>query len=111
MSKNLLKKWEEDDTTQFFIAKSYVTASFDDERKKPEYAIMYIKKNSNPDAYFMGYMNLKLRNMNKKEINHFRKNLDNYKEVMRSEDGVIYHLKAKPFDKSQCPRCEQLAFF
>jgi len=108
MSKNLLKKWEEDDT-QFFVARSYITAGFDTDRKKAEYHIYFIKKNSNPEAYHEGYMNLKIRRMNKKEVSHFRQHLDDYIDVLSNEDGTIYHLKAKPFDKSNCPKYEQLS--
>lgn len=104
--KNFLKRFEDDDT-QFFVMKSYVFASFEIDRKKPEYYIFYIKKNSNPDAYYKGYMNLKERRMNKKEIEYFLSNQDKYDTVLWSEDGKVFNLKGRPFDKSQCPQYKQ----
>jgi hypothetical protein len=104
--KNFLKKFEEDDT-QFFVMKSYVFALFEVDRSKPEYHIFYIKKNSNPDAYHKGYMNLKERKMNKKEIAYFKENQDKYNVDLWNEDGKVFNLKTKPFDKSLCPQYKQ----
>lgn len=108
MSKNILKRMEEDDT-QFFVMKSFVYAKFETDMRMPEYGIFYIKKNSNPDAYHRGYMNLKFRKMNKKEITHFRKNIDKYTEDLRNEDGTVFNLKTKPFDKTICQKYQQFS--
>lgn len=105
--KNFLKKFEEDNT-QFFVMKSYVFAAFESERKKEEYHIFFIKKNSNPDAYYKGYVNLKERRMNSMEIEYFKKVVDEkYSVEMWNNDGKIYNLKSKPFDRSQCPPYRQ----
>lgn len=104
--KNVLKRFEEDET-QYFVMKSFVYAAFEIDRKKPEYHIFFIKKNSNPDAYHKGYMNLKERRMNKKEIEYFKKNQDKYDTVLWQEDGKVFNLKTKPFDKSLCPKYKQ----
>lgn len=105
--KNILKKFEEDGT-QFFVMKSYLYATFETDRKKEEYHIFYIKKNSNPDAYYGGYMNLKERKMNKKEIAYFKKHVDEKYDVdLWNKDGKVFNLKGRPFDKSQCPIYKQ----
>jgi hypothetical protein len=104
--KNVLRRFENDDT-QFFVMKSYVSAAFETDRKKNEYHIFFIKKNSNPDAYHKGYMNLKIRKMNKKEIKYFLSKQEEYVVDLCNHDGVVYNLKSKPFDKSQCPRYKQ----
>lgn len=103
---NVLKKYEKG-TTQFFIVKSFIYASFEIDRKSPQYHIFYIKKNSIPDAYCQGYINLKERKMNKIEIKHFKDNLENYETVIWNEDGKIFNFKAKPFDTSLCPGYKQ----
>lgn len=105
--KNILKKFEQDDT-EFFVSKSFVFASFETDIKKAKYDIYYIKKNSNPDAYHLGYMNLKIRNMNKMEIKYFKENMNLYREKLSNEDGTIFNLKTKPFDTGQCPQYKQL---
>jgi hypothetical protein len=105
--KNMLKKFEEDDT-QFFVIKSFVYALFETDRRKPEFHIFFVKKNSNPDAYYKGYMNLKERKMNKKEIEYFKKNQEEkYDTVLWSEDGKVFNLKTKPFDTELCPKYKQ----
>jgi hypothetical protein len=104
--KNFLKKFENNDT-EFFVMKSFVFASFETEMKRPIYHVYYIKKNSNPDAYHKGYMNLKIRKMNKEEIKHFLEVQDKYEVVLWNTDGKIFNLKSKPFDKSQCPGYKQ----
>jgi hypothetical protein len=107
--KNQLKKFEESET-KFFVMKSYITAKFETDQKKAEYDIFFIKENSMPDSYFLGYRNLKRRKMNRKEIAYF---LDvkgeKYKEVIDNEDGTIYNLKSRPFDKKDCPKFKQYA--
>jgi hypothetical protein len=104
--KNMLKKFEEDDT-QFFIIKSFVFAIFEVDRKKPEYHIFYIKQNSSPEAYCQGYMNLKERKMNKKEVKYFKESIEKYDPVIWGDDGKVFNLKSKPFDKSLCPQYKQ----
>jgi hypothetical protein len=104
--KNFLKRFE-DGETQFFVMKSYITATFEVERKKEEYHIFFIKKNSNPDAYCQGYMNLKTRRMNRKEVKYFLNNKSNYHPVLDADDGTVYNLNSRPFDKSQCPTYRQ----
>jgi hypothetical protein len=104
--KNLLKDFEEGET-EFFVTKSYIYASFETDRKKEEYHIFYIKKNSNPEAYFQGYMNLKMRRMNKKEAAYFKSVKKNYDHQLTSDDGVVYNLKSRPFKKSQCQTHKQ----
>lgn len=104
--KNILKQFEKDGT-QFFVTKSFMYAKFEVDRKKPEYHIFFVKKNSNPDAYHMGYMNLKERKMNKKELKYFKDNIDNYDLVMENNYGAVFNLKARPFDKSLCPPFKQ----
>lgn len=106
MSKNVLKKMEGNDVN-FFVMRSFVYPIFETDRKKPEYHIFYIKKNSNPDAYYRGYMNLKIRRMNKKEILYFKNNVSSYYEDFKNEDGTVFNLKDKPFDKTQCPLYKQ----
>ena len=106
--KNVLKRLENNDDANFFVMKSFVTTVFESDRKKPEYHIFYIKKNSMPDAYFMNYRDLKSRRMNRIEVEHFLKNRHLYTDQVEYvkehdiEDGSIYNLKSKPFDKSQC---------
>ena len=104
--KNVLKKFEKGNT-QFFIMKSFVYAVFEIDRKSPEYHIFYIKQNSIPEAYCQGYMNLKERKMNRKEIKYFKDNLHNYETVVWNEDGKVFNLKTRPFDTSQCPLYKQ----
>jgi hypothetical protein len=104
--KNFLKRFEESDS-EFFVMKSYITASFEVDRKKEEYHIYYVKNNSNPEAYCQGYMNLKERRMNKKEIRYFKENIEEYTIVMNTGDGSIFNFKKKPFDKSKCPTYKQ----
>lgn len=104
--KNALKKFENNDT-EFFVMRSFITAAFEIDLKKAEYHIYYIKKNSNPDAYHKGYMNLKIRRMNRLEVEHFRKMIDSYKEVLINEDGTVFNFKKKPFDTNQCPGYKQ----
>jgi hypothetical protein len=106
--KNTLKKFE-DGPTEFFVSKSFVSAIFETERKKSEYHIFYIKQNSNPEAYCQGYLNLKSRRMNRKEVEYFKRNIDNYTETMKNDDGTVFNLKTKLFDKSQCPTHKQYA--
>ena len=104
--KNVLRGMEKDDTS-FFVMKSYITAAFEIERKKSEYHIFYIKYNSNPDAYYQGYMNLKMRKMNKKEVSYFKKNTGKYIEVMDNDDGTVYNLKGRMFDPLDCRKYKQ----
>lgn len=111
--KNKLKKFEEDEDVQFFVMRSFVTAIFETDNKKVEYDIMYVKKNSVPDAYYLGYTDLKIRHMNRLEVEHFKKNIDNYTDNVKYakerdiELGTIYNLKTKPFDKDQCKSYRQ----
>jgi hypothetical protein len=103
MAKNTLKKFEDTDV-QFFVMKSYLMTVFEHDRKKPQYHIYFIKKNSNPESYQQGYMNLKVRSMNKKEVQYFlATNKENYHTALENEDGAIYNFNERPFDKSQCP--------
>ena len=104
--KNFLKQFENDET-EFFVMQSWITTIFDYDRKKEEYHIFFIKKNSNPDAYQQGYMNLKLRRMNRKEVAYFKENIELYNVELKNKDGTIYNYKDKPFDKSQCPKYKQ----
>ena len=104
--KNFLKRFEEGET-EFFVMKSYITATFEVDRHKEEYHIFYIKPNSNPEAYCQGYMNLKMRRMNRKEVAHFLKNMKEYHPVLKNDDGIVYNLNKRPFDKSQCPTYRQ----
>lgn len=104
--KNFLKRFEEDDT-EFFVMQSWLTPIFEHNRKKEEYLIYFIKKNSNPEAYQQGYMNLKLRHMNRKEVQYFKQVIKNYEVTLENEDGKIYNHKDKPFDQSQCPKYKQ----
>lgn len=104
--KNFLKEFEDGDT-EFFVTKSYIYAAFETERKKEEHHIFYIKKNSNPEAYFQGYMNLKMRRMNKKEVAYFKSVKSNYNSQLRNEDGIVFNLKSRPFKKSQCQTHKQ----
>ena len=106
--KNVLKKYEGNDVN-FFVTKSYVTAKFDYDREKPEFHIFYIKKNSNPEAYHEGYTNLKMRKMNRIEVEYFKENMKNYDVALKNTDGAVYHLRSKPFDKTQCPSYRQLS--
>jgi len=105
--KNFLQKIESNEVN-FFVSKSYLTVLFDYDRQKPEYHIYYIKKNSSPDAYHQGYTNLKMKKMNRKELAYFLSNKEAYTEVISSDDGSIFNLKSKPFDKSLCPTHKQL---
>lgn len=104
--KNILKKFEKDDT-QYFIAKSFLYPIFESDRRKNEYHIYFMKQNSNPDAYHKGYMNLKHRKMNRLEREHFKENFDKYDKVLQNDDGSIYNLKTKPYDVSITPRFKQ----
>lgn len=104
--KNFLKRFEQGDT-DFFVMKSYITASFEVERKKEEYHIYYIKQNSNPEAYCEGYMNLKMRKMNRKEVAYFIENKRDYHPVLDTDDGAVFNLNSRPFDKSKCPTYRQ----
>ena len=108
--KNLLKKFEETDV-KFFVMKSYITAAFESDRKKPEYNIFFIKPNSIPDAYYLGYRDLKIRKMNRKEIEHFKRNIDNYNIKLKNEDGTVYNLKDRDFDKEHCTKFRQYSLF
>ena len=107
MSKNVLETLE-GNSTPFFVMKSFIYPVFETDRKKAEWHIFYIKPNSNPEAYYEGYMNLKMRKMNKKEIRYFLSNISEYVEDMKSEDGTVYNLKKKPFDRKMCPTYRQL---
>ena len=113
--KNKLKKFEEDKDVQFFVIRSFITAAFETEYKKAEYHIMYIKKNSVPDAYYLGYKDLKSRRMNRLEVEHFKKNIDlytdnvSYSKEKDIELGIVYNLKTKPFDKEQCETYKQFS--
>lgn len=104
--KNFLKRFEDGDT-EFFVMQSWISPIFEHDRKKEEYHIFFIKKNSNPEAYQQGYMNLKLRRMNRKEVAYFKENIQEYQVDLQNEDGTIYNYKDKPFDKSQCPKYKQ----
>ncbi len=106
--KNVLKKLENNDVP-FFVMKSFVSATFETDIRKAQYHIYYIKKNSNPDAYHRGYMNLKIRKMNSMELKYFRENQHLYIEELRNNDGTVFNLKTKPFDKSQCPGYKQFS--
>jgi len=104
--KNFLKKFENSDT-DFFVMKSYITASFEVDRKKEEYHIYYIKQNSNPEAYCEGYMNLKVRRMNRKEVAYFQENIRDYHPVLVNDDGTVFNFNSRPFDKEKCPTYRQ----
>jgi hypothetical protein len=105
--KNYLEKFEQNRNQEFFIMKSYVFATFEIDRKKSEYHIFYIKPNSNPEAYQEGYKDLKVRRMNKKEIKYLKSHLDKYKMVLSNEDGSVYNLIGRPFDKTRCQKYKQ----
>ena len=104
--KNILKKFESQGV-DFFVAKSYLYATFEVDRRKDVYHIYFIKKNSNPDAYFEGYKDLKDRKMNRKVIDYFKKSIDNYELVLNNEHGKVFNLKSRPFDKTKCPKYKQ----
>lgn len=108
--KNTLKKYEEDEEQQFFVMKCYMyMIHMEDERKKAEYHLFFIKKNSNPDAYHKGYVNLKHKPLNRMEVAYFKDTMDkNYDNVLENEHGTIYNLKGRPFDKSKCPTYKQM---
>jgi hypothetical protein len=113
--RNFLKKFE-DNGDNFFVAKSYLTVGFEYDRKKPEFSIFYIKKNSSPDAYHREYKDLKVRKMNRKEIEYFKGRSDEYLEIKVndkgedfSEEGTVYHLRSNPFDKTKCKTYRQFS--
>lgn len=104
--KNFLKKLE-DSEVDFFVMRSFLSPAFEFDKKKPVYHIYYIKKNSSPDAYHKGYMNLKIRAMNRMEASYFREHLHLYDEVMKNDDGTVFNFKTRKFDRALCPTYKQ----
>lgn len=104
--KNSLKKLE-DSEVDFFVMRSFLSPAFEFDKKKAVYHMYYIKKNSNPDAYHKGYMNLKMRQMNRMEVSYFRENMQSYHEALKKEDGTIFNLNGRKFDRSICPTYKQ----
>lgn len=90
-----------DDKTQHFIAKSYITAIFESDRRETEYHLYWYNKNKGTFEEDDGYVKMSYKKMNKKEIKFFFSLEYNYEIVLENQHGLIYNNKSLGFDKSK----------
>lgn len=86
--------------TQHFIIKSYITSSFEYDRKKDEYHLYWYNRNSGVDIEFLRYKNMSNKKMNKKELKLFFSTISQYKESINDENGCVWEHIELGFDKS-----------
>jgi len=86
--------------TQHFVIKSYITPSFEYDRKKEEYHLYWYNKNSGLDPEFFKYKNMSNKKMNRSEIKFFNSLKDSYLEVLKDNNGSIWEHKELGFNKN-----------
>lgn len=98
-SSNKLKQVIEN-KTQHFVIKSFMTSSFEYNRKKPEYHLYWYNKNGGIDPETMRYRNMSNKKMNSKEVAFFKSILSEYDTEIDTKDGSVWKHNQIGFNKS-----------
>jgi len=89
-----------DNGTQHFIAKSFITTSFEFDRKVPEYHLYWINMNKDVFEDMHCYQKMSFKLLNKKELNYFKSIIDQYEVKKDTKHGVIWENKKLGFNKT-----------
>lgn len=87
------------DKTQHFVIRSYMTASFEYDRRKEEMHLYWYNRNSCFDLELGKYQNMSFKKMNKKELKLFSSIIDQYIKTIDDEDGCVWEHKEIGFNK------------
>jgi len=87
--------------TEHFIIRSYLTASFEYDRKIPEYWIYWYNPNKGQDEENPQYRFLSSKKMNKKEVRFFYDILTSYISIIMNKDGDVWQHKDIGFNKNK----------
>ena len=97
-SSNKLKQVLENNT-QHFVIKSFLTTTFEYDRKEPEHHLYWVNLNKGVDEETMRYKHLSNKKMNSKELQFFYDNIHNYNEEIQQDSGSVWEHKTLGFDK------------
>jgi len=86
--------------TEHFVIRSYLTTTFEYDRKIPEYWIYWYNPNKGIDNESMKYKCLSSKKMGKNEIKYFSSIINDYRADIDSDDGVVWINKSIGFNKS-----------
>lgn len=87
--------------TEHFVIKSYLTTTFEYDRKIPEYWVYWYNPNKGPDEENPKYRFLSNKKMNKKEIKFFYDIINSYASAIDNKDGNVWHHKKIGFSKDK----------
>lgn len=97
-SSNKLKQVLEN-KTQHFILKSFVYPAFEHQRKKSEYHLYWINMNKGVFEEYPKYKNMSCKMLNKKEMKLFLSMLNDYREAVNNNYGVVWENKKLGLNK------------
>jgi hypothetical protein len=86
--------------TQHFVSRSFISASFEYDRKVYEYHLYWYNANKGKFEDMHCYKSMSFKLLNNKEIKYFKSIIDEYDKVVDNRYGCIWENKELGFNKA-----------